>query len=165
MKAFKKTISVAFSLLIPFLLQAAEFQVKVIKSEDDLPEKFCSQWEKGDFLISDGKNLTLIGGAKRRLKDLTNYPEGDAMGSIISFVPAGKKIASNLNIGSPYIRIERKREYLTYTSVRPLKKTAPEEANAFEATVLYEGKKGKKPVSGLSINFPLSKEELTSLQP
>ena len=133
-----------FSLLIPFLLQAAEFQVKVIKSEDDLPEKFCSHWEKGDFLIFDGKNLTLIGGAKRRLKDLTNYPEGDAMGSIISFVPAGKKIASNLNIGSPYIRIKRKREYLTYSSVKPLKETAQKEAIAFEATVLYEGKEGEK---------------------
>jgi len=134
----------AFALLIPFLLQAAEFQVKVITSEDDLPEKFCSHWEKGDFLIFDGKNLTLIGGAKRRLKDLTNYPEGDAMGSIISFVPAGKKIASNLNIGSPYIRIKRKREYLTYSSVKPLKETAQKEAIAFEAAVLYEGKEGEK---------------------
>ena len=144
MKAFKKIILVAFALLIPFLLQAAEFQVKVIKSEDDLPEKFCSHWEKGDFLIFDGKNLTLIGGAKRPLKNFSNYPGFNAMGSIISFVPAGKKIASNLNIGSPVIRIKRKREYLTYTSVKPLKKTAPEEAIAFEATAFYEGKKGEK---------------------
>ena len=144
MNAFKKIMFMAFALLIPFLLQAAEFQVKVITSEDDLPEKFCSHWEKGDFLIFDGKNLTLIGGAKRRLKDLTNYPEGDAMGSIISFVPAGKKIASNLNIGSPYIRIKRKREYLTYSSVKPLKETAQKEAIAFEAAVLYEGKEGEK---------------------
>lgn len=133
-----------FALLIPFLLQAAEFQVKVIKSEDDLPEKFCSHWEKGDFLIFDGKNLTLIGGTKRRLKGLANYPKGDARGSIISFVPAGKKIESNLNIGSPYIRIKRKREYLTYSSVKPLKETAQKEAIGFEATVLYEGKKGEK---------------------
>ncbi|NIO48034.1 MAG: hypothetical protein GTN73_01145 [Candidatus Aminicenantes bacterium] len=144
MKAFKKIIIVAFSLLIPFLLQAAEFQVKVIKSEDDLPEKFCSHWEKGDFLIFNGKNLALIGGAKRRLKNLTNYPTGDAMGSIISFVPAGKKIVSNLNIGSPYIRIKRKREYITYTSVKPLKETAQKAALAFEAAALYEGKKGEK---------------------
>lgn len=133
-----------FSLLIPFLLQAAEFQVKVIKSEDDLPEKSCSHWEKGDFLIFDGKNLTLIGGAKRPLKNLSNYPGFNAMGSIISFVPAGKKIVSNLNIGSPYIRINRKREYLTYSSVKPLKETVQKEAVAFEATVLYEGKKGEK---------------------
>jgi len=144
MKAFKKIMILVFSLLIPFLLQAAEFQVKVIKSEDDLPEKSCSHWEKGDFLIFDGKNLTLIGGAKRPLKNLSNYPGFNAMGSIISFVPAGKKIVSNLNIGSPYIRINRKREYLTYSSVKPLKETVQKEAVAFEATVLYEGKKGEK---------------------
>ena len=133
-----------FSLLIPFILQAAEFQVKVIKSEDDLPEKSCSHWEKGDFLIFDGKNLALIGGAKRPLKNLSSYPGVNAMGNIISFVPAGKKIASNLNIGSPIIRIKRKREYLTYTSVKPLKKTTLDQAIAFEATALYEGKKGEK---------------------
>jgi hypothetical protein len=144
MKTFKKIIITVFSLLIPFLIQAAEFQVKVIKSGDDLPEKFCSHWKKGDFLISDGKNLTLIGGAKRRLKTQTNYPQADTIGSIISFVPAGKKIASNLNIGSPVIRIKRKREYLTYTSVKPLKAAAQKDALAFEATALYEGKKGGK---------------------
>jgi hypothetical protein len=144
MKAFRKIMFTVFFLLIPFLLQAAEFQVKVIKSEDDLPEKFCSHWAKGDFLIFDGKNLTLIGGTKRRLKDLTNYPTGDAMGSIISLVPAGKKIASNLNIGSPVIKIKIRREYITYSSVKRLKDTAQKDALTFEATALYKGKKGGK---------------------
>jgi len=144
MKILKKIMLTVLFMLIPFLLQAAEFQVKVIKSENDLPEKFCSHWAKGDFLIFDGKNLTLIGGAKRPLKNLSNYPGVNAMGSIISFVPAGKKIASNLNIGSPVIRIKTKREYLTYTSIKPLKKTAQKDALAFEATALYEGKKGEK---------------------
>ncbi len=144
MKVFNKITFMSFFLLVPFFLQGTEFQVKVIKSEDDLPEKFCSHWEKGDFLIFDGENLTLIGGAKRRLEDLTNYPEGDARGSIISFVPAGKKIASNLNIGSPVIKIKIKREYITYSSVKRLKETAQKDALAFEATALYEGKKGGK---------------------
>jgi hypothetical protein len=144
MKAFKKIIITVFSLLIPFLLQAAEFQVKVIESEDDLPEKFCSHWEKGDFLIFDEENLALIGGVKRRMKRLINYPEGDAMGSIISFVPAGKKISSDLNIGSPIIKIKRKTEYLTYNSIKPLKKAIQKDALAFEAAALYEGKKGEK---------------------
>ena len=144
MKAFKKIMITVFSLLIPFLLQAAEFKVKVIKSEDDLPEKFCSHWKKGDFLIFDGKNLTLIGGTKRRLKDLTNYPTGDAMGSVISFVPAGKKTESNLNIGSPVIKIKIKREYITYSSVKLLKETAQKDALTFEATALYKAKKGGK---------------------
>jgi hypothetical protein len=144
MKILKKIMLTFLFMLIPFLLQAAEFQVKVIKSEADLPEKFCSHWAKGDFLIFDGKNLTLIGGATRPLKNFSNYPGFNAMGSIIGFAPSGKKIVGNLNIGSPYIRIRKKREYLTYSSVKPLKKTAQKEAIAFEAIALYEGKKGEK---------------------
>ncbi len=144
MKAFAKITFMVFCLVIPFLLQGAEFQVKVIKSTDDLPEKFCTIWQSGDLLISDGKNLTLIGGVKRRLKDILNYPGGNAMGSIISFVPAGKKLESNLNIGSPVIKIKNKREYLTYTSIKPLKEKTPAKALAFEATAFYEGKKGGK---------------------
>ena len=118
MKAFNKITFTAFFLLVPFLLQGAEYQVKVIKSVDDLPEKFCSNWQSGDFLLSDGKSLALIGGVKRRLKTITNYPGANAMGSIISFVPAGKKLVSDLNIGSPVIMIKNKREYLTYNSVK-----------------------------------------------
>jgi predicted metal-dependent phosphoesterase TrpH len=144
MKAIKKIMLTVLFMIIPLLLQASEFQVKVINSENDLPEKFCSHWAKGDYLIFDGKNLTLIGGAKRPLKNFSNYPGFNAMGSIISFVPARKKMASNLNIGSPYIRIRKKREYLTYNSIKPLKKTAQKEALAFEAIALYESKKGKK---------------------
>lgn len=131
-------------LLIPFLLYGTEFQVKATKSADDLPEKFCSQWESGDFLISDGKILALIGGVKRRLKTITNYPGEDAMGSIISFVPAGKNLSSNLNIGSPVIWIEDKREDLIYSSVKPVKVTTQETGLIFEATAFYQGKKGKK---------------------
>lgn len=165
MKDLKKIIFTVLFILIPFLLQAAEFQVKVIKSEDDLPEKFCSHWAKGDYLIFDGKNLTLIGGTKRPLKNLLNYPGINAMGSIIGFAPSGgKKIVGNLNIGSPSIRIKKKREYLTYTSVKPLKKTAQKEAVAFEATALYEGKKGEKAVIRTLYHFsPLEgKIEITS---
>ena len=33
-------------LFLPFFIQAAEFQVKIIESEADLPENFCSIWEK-----------------------------------------------------------------------------------------------------------------------
>jgi hypothetical protein len=53
MKAFKKIMITVFSLLIPFLLQAAEFQVKVIKSEDDLPDylkNFAATGKRETFL-------------------------------------------------------------------------------------------------------------------
>lgn len=144
MKTFFKAIFIAFFLLVPLFLQGTEFQVKVIKTVDDLPEKFCSNWKSGDILVSDGKILALIGGSKRTWNTLTNYPTANAMGSIISFVPAGKKLESILNIGSPVFRIKKKREYLTYSSVTPLKELTSEGALAFEATASYKGKKGVK---------------------
>jgi predicted metal-dependent phosphoesterase TrpH len=144
MKTFKKTLSIILFLIAPLLLYGAEFQVKVIKSADDLPEEFCSHWKAGDILISDGKYLTLIGGTSRHPKTLLNYPGGDAMGSIISFIPAGKNLVNDLNIGAPVIRIEEKREYLTYRSVEPIKESVPEDTLAFRASALYEGKKGSK---------------------
>jgi len=52
MKAFSKTVLSIFILLIPVLFFGAEFQMKVIKGEDDLPEKFCTIWKSGDYLVS-----------------------------------------------------------------------------------------------------------------
>lgn len=88
MKAFKKTLSIIFFLIVPLFLYGAEFQVKVIKSADDLPEKLCSHWKAGDFLIFDGKFLILIGGTSRPIRTLNNYVGANALGSIISFIPA-----------------------------------------------------------------------------
>lgn len=134
-----------FFFFLPFLLQASEFQVKVIKQAYDLPEKFCRLWEKGDFLVSDGKNLVLIGGTARALKSFSSsVPTANARGSIISFVPAGKNILSDLNIGSPYIRIDNKREYVTYTSVNPVREKASDGTITFQASALYEGEKRNK---------------------
>jgi hypothetical protein len=107
MKAFRKSITV-FLLLIPVLLLGSEFQVKIIQSEDDLPEKFCSIWKAGDFLVSDGENLAIIGGVKRYIKSSTNYPAADALGSIIGFAPAGKKLKSDLIAGAPAIQTKKK---------------------------------------------------------
>ena len=90
MKVHKKTLFLILLLLFPLSLQGNEFQVKTIESSGDLPEKFCSAWKKGDFLISDGKNLALLGGVNRTFYSIGNYPMANAMGSIISFVPAGK---------------------------------------------------------------------------
>ena len=144
MKRLNKTF-LMFFFFLPFVLLASEFQVKVIEKEDDLPEKFCSVGEKDDFLISDGKNLVLIGGTARFLKFPPSLvPTANAMGSIISFVPAGKNILSDLNIGSPYIRIDNKREYVTYTSVNPVREKASDGTITFQASALYEGEKRNK---------------------
>ncbi len=142
MKAFNKAILSIFILLIPFLLFGSEFQMKVIKGEDDLPEKFCPTWKNGDYLISDGKNLALIGGVKRYLKSSTNYPVADALGCIISLVPAGKKLKSELIVGAPVLRIQDEKEDVFYNSVKPVKENDPNGAFTVEAVALYKGKKG-----------------------
>lgn len=144
MKAHKRIIIITLFLIIPFFLYSGEFQVKVIKSADDLPEELCSHWKAGDILISDGKYLALIGGTSRPIRTANNYVQADAMGSIISFVPAGKNIKNNLNIGSPVIRIDDKRHYLIYSSVEPLKKAALGDTIILEARAMYGGKNGEK---------------------
>ncbi|MDH5706638.1 MAG: CehA/McbA family metallohydrolase [Candidatus Aminicenantes bacterium] len=143
MKAFRKSLA-AFLLLIPVLLLGSEFQVKIIQSEDDLPEKFCSIWKAGDFLLSDGETLAIIGGVKRYLKTSTNYPAADALGSIIGFAPAGKKLKSDMIVGAPVIRIKDKKEEVFYSSVKPVKQDTPDGSLTVEATASYSGKKGSK---------------------
>ncbi len=144
MNAFIRNPVIIFFLLIPLFLHGAEFQVKVIKTEADLPEKFCTQWKAGDLLVSDGKTLALIGGVERWIKTMTNYPGANAMGSIISIAAAGKNLESNLNAGSPTIRIGQRREDLVYASVKPVKAIPGEGPLTLEAVAFYTGKKGLK---------------------
>ena len=143
MKTIKKSVLIALFFFLPFCLRATEIQVKVIKSAEDLPEQFCSLWQKGDFLLSDGKTLIIIGASSRSVKTMLNYPSPDVLGSIISFVPAGKNLESNLVIGSPVLRRKDRREELAYASIQPLKETE-QGAAAFEALSSYQGKKGEK---------------------
>ena len=119
MSAFKKTALLTLILFIPAFLMGSEFQMKVIQSEDDLPEKFCAIWKSGDYLISNGKNLAIIGGVKRYLKSSSNYPVADAQGCIISLVPAGKKLVSDLIVGAPVIRIQDKKQEVFYSTIKP----------------------------------------------
>jgi hypothetical protein len=144
MKAFNKTVLSIFILLIPVLFFGAEFQMKVIKGEDDLPEKFCTIWKSGDYLVSNGKNLALIGGVKRYLKSSTNYPTADALGCVISLAPDGKKLESDLIVGAPVLRIQDKKEDVFYSSVKPVKENSQDGAFTVEAIALYQGKKGNK---------------------
>ncbi len=143
MKAFRKFLAVSL-LMISVLLLGSEFQVKIIQSDDDLPEKFCSIWKAGDFLVSDGQNLAIIGGVKRYIKSSTNYPAADALGSIISFAPAGKKLKSEMIVGAPVIRIKDKKEEVFYSLVKPMKEDTPDGSLLVEANASYSGKKGSK---------------------
>jgi hypothetical protein len=135
----KKAIPLLMLGLIMPLALRADIEVKVLKSEQDLPERFCGIWQKGDFLVSDGRSLILIGGVPRPLKSTGgNYPAPNAIGSILSFVPAGKNLQSNMNIGAGQVRIKDKTDYVTYRLVSPGVKNPADGSVSFECSAVYE---------------------------
>ncbi len=138
----------ALGLMLLFLstsfLYSGEFEIRTIADKNDLPEKFCTLGEKGDYFISDGKYLILIGGSPRTLYSILNYPAADAMGSIIGFAPAGKNLVGDTIIGSPYLWIGEKRKYINYTSVKPFSAEETEGALVIRADALFEGDDGEK---------------------
>jgi predicted metal-dependent phosphoesterase TrpH len=130
------------------LLKGQEFQVKVLNSESDLPENFCTLAKKGDYFITDGKYLILIGGTERTLQTSLNYPAADAKGSVIGFAPAGKKLVSEMIIGSPYLRIKGERKYIKYDSVKLIKNQSAQGGLVVRAAAFYkEGKYGKAEIT------------------
>ena len=144
MSAFKKTTLLTLIFLTPAFLLGTEFQMKVIQGEDDLPEKFCTIWKSGDYLISNGKNLALIGGVKRYLKSSSNYPVADAQGCIISLAPAGKKLVNDLIAGAPVIRIKDEKQEVFYSTIKSFEEKSQNGTFTVEAIALYKGKKGKR---------------------
>lgn len=136
MKSLTTISLVIFILLLPFAARASEFEVKRIAQEKDLPEKFTSTWKNGDYLVTDGKYLVLVGGSSRMLQSILNYPAGDALGCILSFVPAGRRAANDLVIGPPYVRIDKKRKYVNYVSIKLLQ-TAADEPLRFQAAASF----------------------------
>ena len=90
-------LSVSLVLILCSFLSGEELTVRKITDKTDLPESFSSAFEEGDYLVANGKYLILIGGSSRTLQSVLNYPAGDAMGSIIGFVPAGKNLVGDLS--------------------------------------------------------------------
>jgi hypothetical protein len=95
-------------------------------------------------LLVDGKNYALIGASPRPLVTSSNYPYGNAMGSILSFVPAAKNLASDLNIGAPVLRIKDKTHHIVYSKLEQAKATTQRAEIGFEALGLFEDKEGRK---------------------
>ncbi len=146
MKATQKNLSaLAIVLLLasPLLLRAGS-EVRIIKSAEDLPEPFCSLGRKGDFLILDGKSYVLIGASPRRIITSSNYPYGNAMASILSLVPAGKGLASDLNIGAPVLRIKDKTFRPVYNSLERVEPAAAGDQVVFEARALFQDSEGRQ---------------------
>lgn len=144
MKGLKRNLLGILILCIPILLQGAVFEVKVIKSAADLPEQFNTLWKEGDVLVSDGKNMVLFGGTDRILRSYYQYPIEHTLGSVLGYVPKGKGIKSDLVIGSPYIRIKNKSQYLSYSSFSAIPQKAQDGSLLFLAAAHYKGDKGEK---------------------
>jgi hypothetical protein len=146
MKIAEKTFAglvLAFLLASPLLLRAG-FEVKIIKSPADLPEHFCSFGQKGDILLRDGKNYILLGASPRLIVTSSNYPYGNAMGSILGFVPAGRSLTSNLNIGAPVLRIKDKTHHVIYSKFEQTRAAAKGAPVEFEARGFFQGKEGER---------------------
>ncbi len=144
MKGLKRNLVGILILCVPLLLQGAEFEVKVIKSAADLPEPFNTLWKEGDVLVSDGKNLIIFGGTDRVLKSYYKYPIEHTLGSVLGYVPEGKGFKSDLVIGSPYIRIKNKSQYMGYSSFSAIPQKDEDGSLQFHAVAHYKGNKGEK---------------------
>jgi hypothetical protein len=144
MKGLKRNLFGILILCVPILLIGAEFEVKVIKSAADMPEQFNTLWKKGDVLVSDGKNLVLFGGTDRVLRSYYQYPIEHTLGSVLSYVPKGKGNKSDLVVGSPYIRIKNKSQYMGYSSFSAIPQKAQDGSLLFLAVAHYNGNKGEK---------------------
>jgi len=145
MKSLNKILTIVFLLSISTCRQASDFQVKKITGENDLPESMCSVWQKDDYFVSDGKTSAILGASSRYLGlSSGNYATDNAMGSIISFAPAGENLKSDMAIGSPYIRINNERKYAYYTAITPSKRKSQGKDIAFVATGQYVGENEEK---------------------
>lgn len=131
-------------MILGFHLRGEELNVQKITDKTDLPESICTEFEAGDYLISDGKFLTLIGGTSRTLQSILNYPAADAMGAIIGFIPAGKGLVGNVIAGTPYIFIDGKKQEVKYTSIQPVSTESKEGPLVIEALALFQGEKGER---------------------
>ncbi len=144
MKGLKRILFGILVLCLPILLLSAEFEVKVIKSAADLQEPFNTLWKEGDVLVSEDKNLILFGGTDRVLKSYYKYPIEHTLGSVLGYVPKGKGFKSDLVVGSPYIRIKNKSQYLGYSSFSAIPQKAQDGSLLFLAVAHYKGDKGEK---------------------
>jgi hypothetical protein len=145
-RIMKKFILAGLSMMLVLgtFLSAEEFTFQKVTDKKDLPENFCTAFEAGDYLLSDGKFLILIGGTSRNLQSVLNYPAGDALGSIIGFVQAGKNLTGNLLAGPPIVYMGEERREVEYTSIRPVSAKSTDGSLDIEALASFEGEAGEK---------------------
>ncbi len=135
----------AWPLLIASGRQNPPPDVKVIQGPQDIPAGFCSLAREGDFLVSDGRSYAVLGATPRRIITSVNYPFGQAMGSLLGFVPAdGPVPAGDLNIGAPVLRIGDRTHHLGYTKMERSGDGRKNGTVSFEAAGDFEDKDGHR---------------------
>jgi len=139
MNILKKILALICLLLIPIALPAAQGQPKITQTED--------------HVISFGNNLAVIGASSQIFQSILNYPIADTRGCLISFVPAGKNLNNLLCIGSPYLKLRDKQEFVAYSSVKKIESLTAESSLSMEATGNYEGYRGEKASITTTYNF------------
>ena len=120
-------------------------RVKVIQGPQDVPDGFCSLARKGDLLVFDGRNYAVMGATPRSVITSSNYPYGQAMGSLLGFVPADKALSpSDLNIGAPVLRIGERTYHLGYSALEKTKDNPGTGEFGYEARGVFEDKDGRQ---------------------
>jgi len=125
MNVFRLFCLALFMVISPLLLRGDAPQVEILTAEADFPESFCSVWEPGDYLVSDGEIAFLVGGKNRVLYSILNYPAADAKGTLIAFGPLGKGRKGDLIAGFPSLRLGGKRVDVRYDTVEILPAPGP----------------------------------------
>ena len=107
----------ALSLLPGLIFGQGTF--KTARNAEDVPEAFREMWQPGDWIVSDGSWLALIGGPGRKpeMKFAAVSSSPTAPGSILSFIPADAGVKNEINIGQPLIRLDDRPTYLAYRTV------------------------------------------------
>ncbi|MBN1271132.1 MAG: PHP domain-containing protein [Candidatus Aminicenantes bacterium] len=78
------------------------------------------------------------------MKSYYQYPIEHTLGSVLGYVPKGKDFKSDLVVGSPYIRIKNKSQYLGYSSFSTILQKAQGGSLQFLAVAHYKGDKWEK---------------------
>jgi hypothetical protein len=136
------TALAAIFLTGPFLC-GAEFEVKVVQAPADLPLGFSTLVQKGDYLLSDGKYLILLGASPRLVVTSGNYPHGQAMGSVLGLGPAGGGVCGDLNFGAPVLRVKDKTHYVTYSRLDQDPAGGGDKPLSFLAVGVFEDNQGR----------------------
>jgi hypothetical protein len=151
MNPFRKSTPCIIALHLAFFPLAAsaarptaEPAVRIIQGPQDVPDGFSSLARKDDFLIFDGQNYAVLGATPRQVITSANYPYGQAMGSLLGFIPgAGAAAVNDLNVGAPVLRVGNKTHHLGYSELVQVKEAGADRIS-FEARGAYEDRDGRR---------------------